>query len=210
MQTFSTPMMKQYLQIKQQYMDCLLFYRMGDFYELFLDDAVTGAEVMNITLTSRPKGKDGRIPMAGVPFHAVDIYVAKLVEAGYKVAICEQMSPPNKRGIIQREVIRIVTPGTMLDEKALEKKENNYIISLSVEKNTLGMSVSDVSTGYFAVEELLFENLAIVLQNELARIRPSECILPVSLYNDASLLQLLNRQPDMNIYCSRVSHLGSN
>src|SRR5688572_26211235 len=125
MQTFTTPMMKQYGEIKKQYQDCLLFYRMGDFYELFMEDALVGARILNITLTSRPKGKDGRIPMAGVPYHAVDSYLAKLVKAGYKVAICEQVSLPNKYGIVDREVIRIVTPGTVLDEHVLDKKENN-------------------------------------------------------------------------------------
>lgn len=122
MAEFSTPMMKQYSEIKSKYLDCLLFYRMGDFYELFFDDAKIGAQILNITLTGRPEGKDGRVPMAGVPFHAVDSYLAKLVQAGYKVAICEQVSLPNKYGIIDREVVRIVTPGTLLDEKALEKK----------------------------------------------------------------------------------------
>src|SRR5690242_19906379 len=125
----TTPMMKQYCEIKKQYMDCLLFFRAGDFYELFFDDAKVGSQALNITLTGKNAGKDGRIPMAGVPYHAVDTYLAKLVKAGYKVAICEQVSLPNKYGIVDREVIRIVTPGTMLDEKALEKKEHNYIIA---------------------------------------------------------------------------------
>ncbi|HUD44073.1 MAG TPA: DNA mismatch repair protein MutS [Patescibacteria group bacterium] len=201
MQTFTTPMMKQYLEIKKNYQDCLLFYRMGDFYEFFLEDATIGAQVLNITLTSRPKGKDGRIPMAGVPFHAVDVYVAKLVKAGYKVAICEQMSPPNTRGIIKREVIRIVTPGTMLDEKALEKKENNYIISLFYENDQLALAIADISTGYFAVKQVTFQQLAVSLQNELAALAPSECILSPQLYNDGSFLQLLKRQNGMNIFC---------
>jgi len=130
MQEFTTPMMKQYTRIKKQYMDCLLFYRMGDFYELFLEDAHTGSRVLNITLTAKRGGKDGRIPMAGVPYHAVDGYIAKLVRAGHKVAICEQLSPPNKRGIVERDVVRIITPGTLLDENILDKKENNYIVAL--------------------------------------------------------------------------------
>ena len=97
MTSFSTPMMRQYAEIKKAYPDCLLFYRMGDFYELFLDDAHIGSSILNITLTSKAGGKDGKIPMAGVPYHAVDIYIAKLVKAGHKVAICEQLSPPNKK-----------------------------------------------------------------------------------------------------------------
>src|SRR6476469_9942943 len=109
MNSFSTPMMKQYTAIKKQYRDCLLFFRMGDFYELFLDDALIGSQVLNITLTSKAGGKDGKIPMAGIPYHAVDVYLPKLVKAGYKVAICEQLSPPNKRGLVERDVVRVVT-----------------------------------------------------------------------------------------------------
>src|SRR3990172_1635480 len=124
---FTTPMMKQYIKIKKEYSDCLLFFRLGDFYELFMEDAEIGTQVLDITLTARPNGKSGKIPMAGVPYHAVDSYLAKLVKAGYKVAICEQVSEPNKYGIVEREVVRIVTPGTILDEKALNRKENNYI-----------------------------------------------------------------------------------
>lgn len=115
-------MMKQYEEIKKRYPDCLLFFRLGDFYELFLDDAKIGSEILGITLTGRPKGKDGRIPMAGVPYHAVDGYLHKLVKAGYKVAICEQLSEPDKKGIVERDVIRVVTPGTIMDERVLEKK----------------------------------------------------------------------------------------
>ena len=110
---FATPMMIQYMAIKKQYQDCLLFFRMGDFYELFLEDAKIGARVLDITLTGRSKGKDGRIPMAGVPYHAVDSYLNKLVKAGFKVAICEQLTPPSKNGIVERDVIRIVAPGTV-------------------------------------------------------------------------------------------------
>ena len=111
---FSTPMMKQYQELKQQYQDCLLFFRMGDFYELFMDDAQVGAKILDITLTSRSKGKDGKIPMAGVPYHAVENYLYKLVNAGFKVAICEQVSQPSNTGIVDREVVRIVTPGTVI------------------------------------------------------------------------------------------------
>lgn len=201
MHEFTTPMMKQYMDIKKQYQDCLLFFRMGDFYELFLEDALTGAKVLNITLTSRPKGKDGRIPMAGVPFHAVDSYLAKLVKAGYKVAICEQITLPNKYGIIDREVIRVVTPGTMLDEKALEKKENNYIISLLVEKKKVSIAAADISTGFFSVFEIEFENLNQILQDEMSRLKPVECILPQALYDNPEILGILKTNPYINIYC---------
>jgi len=180
-ENFSTPMMKQYSDIKAQYTNCLLFYRMGDFYELFLEDAHIGARVLNITLTGKANGKGGRIPMAGVPYHSVDTYLAKLVKAGYKVAICEQLSPPNKKGLVKRDVVRIVTPGTMLDEKALEKKENNYLISLALDGKKVAVTITDVSTGYFATTEIAGDTPEQIIRNELARIHPKECILPENM-----------------------------
>lgn len=197
---FSTPMMQQYESVKKQYSDCLLFYRMGDFYELFMEDAEIGAQILNITLTSRPRGKDGRIPMAGVPYHAVDSYLNKLVKAGYKVAICEQISEPNKYGIVEREVVRIVTPGTVLNETALEKKENNYIIALDQQQNTIALSVADLSTGYFGTYEISSEYTAKTIQDELARLSPVECILPEDKYNDLEFLRLLRVEKQLNIY----------
>lgn len=199
MTDFATPMMKQYYGIKKKYPDCLLLYRMGDFYELFLEDAHIGASVLNITLTSKAGGKDGRIPMSGIPYHAVDTYLAKLVKAGYKVAICEQLSPPNKRGLVQRDVIRVVTPGTMLDEKALEKKENNYLVSILVKDDHASLAVADLSTGYFAVSEKEGVYRQWIL-DELFRLSPSECILPEVLYNDGEFLKYLKTQQGMNIY----------
>src|SRR5579864_5006502 len=170
MQNFSTPMMKQYGKIKSQYPDCLLFYRMGDFYELFLEDAHIGAKILNITLTGKANGKGGRIPMAGVPYHSVDSYLAKLVKAGYKVAICEQLSPPNKKGLVKRDVVRIVTPGTMLDEKALEKKEHNYLISLTIDTKKVALTISDISTGYFATTEIATDSYEQTIRDEVSRI----------------------------------------
>jgi DNA mismatch repair protein MutS len=200
MDEFNTPMMKQYAQIKKQYQDCLLFYRMGDFYELFMDDAQIGAKVLNITLTGRPKGKDGRIPMAGVPFHAVDIYLNKLVKAGYKVAICEQMSLPNKKGIIEREVVRVVTPGTILDENALSKKENNFITSVLILGNTLAIAWADLSTGFLSGLEKEVEDPLNQLQQELAKIQPVECILNEEQYSDIELLKVLKSEKQLNLF----------
>ncbi|MBI5123700.1 DNA mismatch repair protein MutS [Candidatus Roizmanbacteria bacterium] len=197
---FSTPMMKQYLAIKKQYPDCLLFYRMGDFYELFLEDAHIGARILNITLTGKSNGKNGRIPMAGVPYHAVDSYLAKLVKAGYKVAICEQLSPPNKKGLVERDVVRIVTPGTVMDENQLSKKENNYIISLLTAENTIALAVADISTGYFAVSQITTKNVEQTIKNELARLNPAECILPENLYNDPDFLKVLQTEKNFNIF----------
>jgi DNA mismatch repair protein MutS len=200
MNEYSTPMMKQYGEIKKQYKDCLLFYRMGDFYELFLEDAHIGARILNITLTSKQGGKDGKIPMAGVPYHAVDTYIAKLVKAGYKVAICEQLSPPNKKGIVKRDVVRIVTPGTLLDENNLNKKEHNYIVSIVIVNDIFSLSVADLSTGYFATTQKEIDNLAKILDNELAPLNPTECILPEEHYNNPELLKLLKAQKGMNIF----------
>lgn len=200
MPQFSTPMMQQYARIKNQYKDCLLFFRLGDFYELFLEDAHIGAEVLDITLTSRPKGRDGRIPMAGVPYHAVDSYLAKLVKAGYKVAICEQVSEPDKYGIVEREVIRVVTPGTVMDEKALERKENNYLISMVIDNDVFSITSADISTGHLKTMQVTSENLETTLADELTKINPSECILPPALYNDHTLLKFLKKQRGLNIY----------
>jgi len=150
---FSTPMMQQYLRIKEKYADCLLLYRLGDFYEMFLDDAKAGAEILGITLTARARGKDGRIPMAGIPYHALDNYLFKLVQAGKKVAICEQMSEPGK-GLVEREVIRIVTPGTVLDEKNLEKKEHLYVLFLAFGKVSIAAAAADLGTGQVLVSEV--------------------------------------------------------
>ncbi|MGH7203593.1 MAG: DNA mismatch repair protein MutS, partial [Candidatus Levyibacteriota bacterium] len=197
---FTTPMMKQYSGIKKNYQDCLLFYRMGDFYELFLEDAYIGARVLNITLTGKANGKGGRIPMAGVPYHAVDAYLAKLVKAGYKVAICEQLSPPNKKGLVERDVVRIVTPGTMMDEKALEKKENNYIVSLLFNTNNVAFAISDISTGYFSTTEIITDNNTQVIADEFARIQPKECILSEKDYNNPEILTLLKRENSLNIF----------
>ncbi|MDA1338455.1 MAG: DNA mismatch repair protein MutS, partial [bacterium] len=123
---FQTPMMQQYWEIKNQYKDCILLFRLGDFYEMFLEDAKTGAKVLGITLTSRRNQKDGDIPMAGIPYHAVENYLYKLVDANFKVAICEQVSDPKQPGIVKREVVRVVTPGTVLSDKGLDTITNNY------------------------------------------------------------------------------------
>ncbi len=198
-QQFTTPMMKQYEVIKKDYQDCLLFYRMGDFYELFLEDAHIGSKVLDITLTSRAKGKDGRIPMAGVPFHAVDPYLNKLVKAGYKVAICEQISEPNKKGIIEREVVRVVTPGTILDEKALNSKEHNFIASLVIEKESIAIAACDISTGYFIVLERNSKYLEQTIKDEFGSLQPAECILHEHDYLNTTLLKILKQERSLNI-----------
>ncbi len=207
MAQFSTPMMKQYLEIKKQYSDCLLFFRLGDFYELFMEDAKIGAKIMDITLTSRDRGKDGRIPMAGVPYHAVDNYLAKLVKAGYKVAICEQVTEsapgetkPDSIGLVEREVVRVVTPGTVTSDQVLDRKQNNYLIALLVHQDQVGLAIADLSTGEFRTTQWQSAEWEGSLKDELTRLSPAECILPDDLYNRPDLLRLLKTISGMNIY----------
>lgn len=198
---FSTPMMQQYISIKQEYPDCLLFFRLGDFYELFLEDAQIGAKVLDITLTRRPRGKDGDIPMAGVPFHAADAYIAKLVNAGYKIAICEQVSDPSAKGIVDREVVRIVTPGTILDEKNLTQKEHNFTVGVHVTTDSIGLAAADVSTGVFYVRA--FKHDAEVMERlsqELAELDPRECIVSKEIYDNPEVLGRLSALKGMNVF----------
>lgn len=149
-----TPGMKQYVEIKEKYPDCILFYRMGDFYEMFFDDALTAAPVLEITLTTRNKSKEGSVPLCGFPYHAASAYIKKLVEKGFKVAICEQVEDPKKaKGIVKREVIRVITPGLLLDAENLVAGENNYLSGICLQKGILGLAFLDISTGEFRISE---------------------------------------------------------
>ena len=149
---FETPMMQQYLKIKSEYKDCLLFFRLGDFYELFLEDAEIGSKILDITLTARNKGKDGKVAMCGVPYHAIDSYLSRIVKAGYKAAICEQVSDASAGPeIVERKVIRVVTPGTILNEGMLDRKTNNYLLTFVKSKDQASFAYSDISTGKFFV-----------------------------------------------------------
>jgi len=181
-------MMKQYLSIKKDYQNAILFFRLGDFYEMFMKDAETASKVLSIALTSRSKGKDKKIPMCGVPFHAAESYIAKLTRANYKVAICEQVSDPNLPGIVEREVVRVITPGTVTDENALDKSKNNFIAALLKKhykkKEILALCYCDISTGDFYLGELNFN-----LSEILGAIEPAEIILPSHLYNNPKFLQ---------------------
>ena len=169
-----TPMMQQYMETKKQYKDCILFYRLGDFYEMFFDDAITASRELEITLTGKDCGLEERAPMCGVPFHAVDGYLNRLVSKGYKVAICEQVEDPKlAKGIVKREVIRIVTPGTNLNTQALEESKNNYLMCIACFQNRIGVSIVDVTTGDFYMTEV--EGLA-KLQDEIYKYMPTEII----------------------------------
>ncbi|MCK9229107.1 MAG: DNA mismatch repair protein MutS [Syntrophales bacterium] len=149
-----TPAMRQYLDIKEQYPDCILFFRMGDFYEMFFEDAVVASNVLEITLTSRNKGREDSVPLCGIPYHAASGYLAKLIEGGFKVAICEQMEDPREtKGLVKREVVRVVTPGLVMDADNLSEKENNYIAAWYEEAGRYGLAFLDLSTGEFNVTE---------------------------------------------------------
>jgi len=189
-----TPLMKQYREIKRQHQDAILLFRMGDFYEMFDQDAVTASKVLEITLTARNKSKGIETPLCGFPYHAVDGYIAKLIRRGFKVAVCEQVEDPKlAKGIVKREVIRVVTPGTVLDSNLLDAKDNNYLASLYPAKNGFGLSFLDISTGDFSVAEIDgAENLA-ELDTMLARFTPREIVLPRA-YQTAPGLSGLLRQ----------------
>uniref|UniRef100_A0A831TG69 DNA mismatch repair protein MutS n=1 Tax=Thermorudis peleae TaxID=1382356 RepID=A0A831TG69_9BACT len=177
----STPIRRQYLAIKRQYPDIIVFFRLGDFYETFDDDARLAASVLDITLTSREMGRGQRVPMAGIPCHAAESYIARLVAAGYKVAVCDQIGEPNGRQLIERRVTRVVTPGTVTDPAMLEASRNTYIAAALLEGERAGLAVADLSTGEFATTEIVAERpeeAAAALQRELLRLAPAEVIRP--------------------------------
>ena len=173
-----SPMMQKYLETKEQYKDCILFYRLGDFYEMFFDDAITAARELEITLTGKDCGQEERAPMAGVPHHAAEMYISRLIAKGYKVAICEQLEDPKTaKGIVKRGVIKVVTPGTIIDSNMLEERKNNYIMSIYKTGIYFGISVCDISTGEFYVAEIKDNSNFPLLLDELARYSPSELVV---------------------------------
>ena len=175
-----TPMMQEYLKTKSEYEDCILFYRLGDFYEMFFEDAKTASKELELTLTGKSCGAEERAPMCGIPFHAADTYINRLVARGYKVAICEQVEDPKEaKGLVKREVIRVVTPGTNIDQLALEEGSNNYIMSLVYNKGIFGIASCDVSTADFFLTEV---DSIRKLTDELFRFNPAEIIYHKSLY----------------------------
>ena len=179
-----TPMLRQYLEIKEQHPDTILFYRMGDFYEMFFEDAETSSRVLGITLTSRSKNDTNKVPMCGVPYHAISSYLGKMVKAGYRVAICEQTEDPKQaKGIVKREVVRIVTPGVTTDDQILDEKINTFVCALSFEHKgkkilSAGLSFLDVSTGNFLISELpLHSNNLDPVIDEITRMQPAELLM---------------------------------
>jgi DNA mismatch repair protein MutS len=172
-----TPIRQQYLRIKRQYPQVIVFFRLGDFYETFDEDARIASKELEIVLTSRGMGKGNAIPMAGIPYHAVDNYLAKLINRGYKVAICEQMTKPGEtRGIVQREVVRLVTPGTVVEPSLLSSKVNNYLVSLVQNEETVGIAYVDITTGEFGTTQTSANRA----MSEVERLKPSEIIISKS------------------------------
>ena len=193
-----TPMMQQYVDTKKEYPDCILFYRLGDFYEMFFDDALTASKELEITLTGKNCGLEERAPMCGVPYHAVDGYLNRLVSKGYKVAICEQMEDPaTAKGLVKREVVRIVTPGTNLDTQALDETRNQYIMCIVYIADRYGLSVVDVTTGDYFVSEISDSEK---LFDEIYRYMPSELICNEAFYMSGMDLDLLKEKLGITIY----------
>ena len=193
-----TPMMQQYVETKKQYSDCILFYRLGDFYEMFFDDALTASRELEITLTGKNCGLEERAPMCGVPYHAVDSYLSRLVAKGYKVAICEQMEDPaTAKGLVKREVVRIVTPGTTVDPQALDETKNNYIMCVAYIGDTYGVSVADVTTGEYFVTEIGDSGM---LFDEITHLMPSELICNEAFYMSGMDLDDLKGRLGITVY----------
>ncbi|MDO4733114.1 MAG: DNA mismatch repair protein MutS, partial [Bacillota bacterium] len=182
--------MRQYQEVKAQYPDCLLFFRLGDFYELFYEDAQTASRELNIVLTARDGGKGNKVPMCGVPFHSANNYLARLIEKGYKIAICEQLEDPKSvKGLVKRGVVRVVTPGTVVEENMLDEKQHNYLAACWQEsqrgtKIAFGLAYVDISSGEFLTTEFSGEEAEAALVDELCRIHPAELILQEELYRD--------------------------
>src|SRR5512146_1480976 len=175
----ATPIRQQYLEIKRQHPESILFFRLGDFYETFDEDAEITSRELDIVLTSRAVAKGMRIPMAGIPYHAVESYLARLIEKGYHVAICEQLGDePGKNGLFTREVVRVVTPGTVVEPGLLQGDRNNYLVSLALQDDRAGLAVVDITTGEFTATEIAGPEWAANLRGEVLRLRPAEILLP--------------------------------
>ncbi len=197
-----SPMMQNYMETKKQYNDCILFYRLGDFYEMFFEDAILASRELEITLTGRACGMEEKAPMCGVPFHAAEIYISRLIAKGYKVAICEQLEDPKlAKGIVKRDVIRVVTPGTVMETNMLEEKKNNYIMSIFKDGLYYGIAIGDISTGdFYATQIKLKESNFEKLLDEYARYEPSELVVNEAM--TSSILELEKIKDRANTFIS--------
>ena len=202
-----TPMMQHYLQTKEEYKDCILFYRLGDFYEMFFDDAKIVSKELELTLTGKACGLEERAPMCGIPFHASDTYLNRLVAKGYKVAICEQVEDPKlAKGIVKREVIRVVTPGTNTDMQSLDEAKNNYIMCITLCNHKYGITTCDITTGDFFVTEVDSDRK---LSDELNKFSPTEIICNGSFYNSGFDINDLKNRLSISVYCLDDWYFGN-
>lgn len=197
-----SPMMQHYLKTKEEYKDCILFYRLGDFYEMFFDDAILASRELELTLTGKECGQEERAPMCGVPFHAAETYIARLIGKGYKVAICEQMEDPKlAKGIVKREVIRVVTPGTVIESNLLDEKKNNYIMAIYKNGIYFGISICDVSTGDFKATQIKETNNFSMALDEISRYSPAEIVVNDLMY--ATTEEIAKIRERFQIYISK-------
>lgn len=208
-----TPMMQQYLEIHEQVKDAILFFRLGDFYEMFFDDAITASRELEITLTGKDCGLEERAPMCGVPYHASENYIAKLIEKGYKVAICEQVEDPKQaKGLVKREIVRVISPGTVNDGKLLQGKNNNFLMSIYYNMTDFGIGIVDVSTGEFRTSQVIrAKNPKEKLLDEIAKYKPSEMIVNTVLFKDKWLMENIEKRFDsyVNILQNKYFNLES-
>ena len=190
-----SPMMQQYFDIKKQHPDKILFFRLGDFYEMFYDDAILASKELELTLTGRDCGQEERAPMCGVPFHSYENYVARLIAKGYKVAICEQMEDPAlAKGLVKRDIIRVVTPGTVIESSMLQDDKNNYIASIYITEKKAGVCFADVSTGTAHATVLTGEKLGPEIISELCRYSPSEVLFNAAILDYKEVTAYIKQQ----------------
>ena len=193
-----SPMMQQYVDTKEEYKDCILFYRLGDFYEMFFEDATLASKELEITLTGKDCGLEERAPMCGIPHHALDGYLIKLVSKGYKVAIAEQVEDPKQaKGIMKREVVRVVTPGTIINSNALDETKNNYLMSIIYIDDVFGISIADISTGDYYVTEV---NSRKDLIDELNKFSPSEIICNNAFHMSGIDIEEISSRLNITLY----------
>lgn len=204
-----SPMMKQYFEMKEKYPNTILFFRLGDFYEMFFNDAKTVSQELELTLTGRDCGQEERAPMCGVPFHSAESYIAKLVAKGYKVAICEQLEDPKlAKGIVKRDVIRIITPGTVLENSMLDETKNNFLCSVCYEDGGLGLCFGDVSTGDLTSDQVLApdsETILHILEDRLARYNPSEILINPQALDLVGLADFIKDKLKASVECQEES-----
>ena len=199
-----SPMMQHYLDTKEKYKDCILFYRLGDFYEMFFEDAKLAARELEITLTGKDCGQEERAPMAGIPFHAAESYIEKLIEKGYKVAICEQLEDPKTaKGIVKRDVIRVVTPGTVIESNMLDEKKNNYIMSIYKKGIYYGIAVCDITTGDFYASKIMGDNNFGSLVDEISKYNPAEIIVNGMLFDSREEIEEIRKR--FEAYVNKLS-----